>query len=91
MPTAHLPIHFKKSKNACLSRLAGFALDYYYFFLNMFLFPEFDVKVICNPPKTLLASKRQNFQAFMNFCRRTKSPLLNRFSYITGLTLASDS
>lgn len=57
----------------------------------MFLFPEFDVKVICNPPKTLLASKRQNFQAFMNFCRRTKSPLMNRFSYITGLTLASDS
>lgn len=35
-------------------------------FLNMFLFPEFDVKVVCNPPKTLLASKRENFQAFMN-------------------------
>lgn len=66
MPTARLPIHFKKSKNARLIKLAGFALDFY-FFLNMFLFPEFDVKVICNPPKTLLASKRENFQAFMNF------------------------
>lgn len=78
MPTAHLPIHFKESKNACLVTFDDFGL-----FLSLMLsLSAFPLKPCCPP--------QENVQACMDLCYSNKSPHMNCLPYINGLTLVSD-